>query len=108
MSAAGSRPSRASIPTQACLGASAHTGFDFGYPAHRAETNPIERRNHDVKRCADVVGIFPNEASLRQLVGAALLEQNDEWAVQHAPYMPCDTMAELLDPPSAELAVMAH
>ena len=50
-------------------------------------------------RATTVVGIFPNEAALRQLIGAALLEQNDEWAVQHAPYMPCDTMAELLDPP---------
>ena len=54
------------------------------------------------------MGIFPNEAALRQLVGAALLEQNDEWAVQRARYMPRDTMAELLDPPSAELSVMAH
>ncbi|MHB1284272.1 MAG: transposase, partial [Metallibacterium scheffleri] len=55
-----------------------------------------------------VVGIFPNEAAIRRLIGAVLLEQNDEWAVQRARYMPRDTMAELLDPPSAELSVMAH
>jgi transposase-like protein len=38
-------------------------------------TSPIERLNKDVKRRADVVGIFPNEA----LIGAVLFEQNDEW-----------------------------
>jgi transposase-like protein len=79
--------------------------------AHRTKlhsTNPIERLNHEVKRRADVVGIFPNEAAIRRLVGAVLLEQNDEWAVQRARYMPRDTMTELLDPPSAELSVMAH
>jgi transposase-like protein len=79
--------------------------------AHRTKlhsTNPIERLNHEVKRRADVVGIFPNEAAIRRLVGAVLLEQNDEWAVQRARYMPRDTLAEVVDQPDTELAVMAH
>jgi len=79
--------------------------------AHRTKlhsTNPIERLNHEVKRRADVVGIFPNEAAIRRLVGAVLLEQNDEWAVQRARYMPRDTLADVVDQPHTELAVMAH
>ena len=51
----------------------------------------------EVKRRADVVGIFPNEASIVRLIGAVLLEQNDEWQLQHR-YMQVEAMAELLAP----------
>jgi transposase-like protein len=40
-------------------------------------TNPPERLNKEVKRRADVFGIFPNEASITRLIGAVLLEPND-------------------------------
>ena len=47
-----------------------------------------------MKRRADVVGIFPNEDSIVRLIGAVLLEANDECQLQHR-YMQLEAMAEL-------------
>ena len=46
-----------------------------------------------VKRRTDVVGIFPNQDAITRLIGAILLEQNAEWAVQRARYMTLETIA---------------
>jgi transposase-like protein len=66
-------------------------------PAHRQKlhsTNTLERLNKEVKRRADVVGIFPNEASIVRLIGAVLMEQNDEWQLQHR-YLSLEPLADL-------------
>ena len=80
----------------------------IGFPAqHRVKlhsTNPLERLNKEVKRRADVVGIFPGEPSITRLIGAVLLEANDEWQLQHR-YMQVEAMAELLSPDAESKAL---
>jgi len=70
-------------------------------------TNPLERLNGEIKRRSEVVGIFPNEAAVTRLIGALLLEQNDEWAVQRARYMSLETIAPLSDAPIVTLPTVA-
>ena len=70
-------------------------------------TNPIECLDGEIKRRTEVVGIFPGEAAITRLIGAILLEQNDEWAVQRARYMTLETIAPLGDDPHIMLPVVA-
>ncbi len=60
----------------------AFKSFPKAHWAQIASTNPLERLNAEIKRRTNVVGIFPNDAAITRLVGALLLEQNDEWQLQ--------------------------
>jgi putative transposase len=80
----------------------AYMAFPSQHRAKLHSANPLERLNKEVKRRADVVGIFPNEDSITRLIGAVLLEQNDEWQLQHR-YMQVKGMAELATPQIEEL-----
>lgn len=85
----------------------AYMGFPSAHRTKLHSTNPIERLNGEIKRRTEVVGIFPNEAAITRLIGAILLEQNDEWAVQRARYMTLETIAPLSDDPIAGLPAVA-
>jgi len=82
-------------------------GPDVGTAPHIPVTNPLERVNGEIKRRTEVVGIFPNEAAITRLVGAILLEQNDEWGVQRSRYMTLETIAPITDDPIIGLPAMA-
>jgi transposase-like protein len=79
-------------------------------PQHRTKlhsTNPLERLNGEIKRRTEVVGIFPNEAAITRLVGAILLERNDEWAVQRSRYITLESITPVGDDPIVGLPIAA-
>ena len=78
--------------------------------SHRVQihsTNPLERLNAEIKRRTNVVGIFPNEAAIMRLVGALLLEQNDEWQLQRR-YLPLEGLQSLAENQTARLSAVVN
>lgn len=78
--------------------------------AHRVQihsTNPLERLNAEVKRRTNVIGIFPNDKAVIRLVGAMMLEQNDEWSLQRR-YMQLEGLLSLSDNQPARLSAVIN
>jgi putative transposase len=85
----------------------AFKSFPKAHWAQIASTNPLERLNAEIKRRTNVVGIFPNDAAITRLVGALLLEQNDEWQLQRR-YLQLEGLQTISDNQPVRLsAVMA-
>ncbi len=76
----------------------AHKHFPEEHRRQLHSTNPLERLNKEIKRRSNVIGIFPNVRATIRLVGAILLEQDDEWAVAERRYFSAESMKRLLTP----------
>jgi len=84
----------------------AYTAFPKEHWPQIASTNPLERLNGEIKRRSNVVGIFPNDRAVIRLVGALMLEQNDEWAVGRR-YMSLESLRPVSDDPLVKLPGVA-
>ena len=100
-------PKRAALMDDAEADVLASMGFPVQHRAKLHSTNPLERLHGEIKRRSDVVGIFPNKAAVTRLIGALLLEQNDEWAVQRARYMSLEAIAPMSDDATISMPTLA-
>jgi putative transposase len=76
----------------------AFCGFPVAHWRKIWSTNPLERINGEIKRRTNVVGIFPNDASIIRLITAVLVETHDEWAVAERRYLSEESMAKIGQP----------
>lgn len=88
-------PKAAAILEAAEVDVLAHTAFPRAHWRKIASTNPLERINKEIKRRSNVVGIFPDDASVIRLVSAVLLDQHDDWAIAERRYLSEESMAQI-------------
>lgn len=90
-------PKASAVLREAEEDALAYMAFPGEHWTRIYSTNPLERLNKEIKRRTNVVGIFPDVASTERLVGAVLMECNDEWQVNRR-YFSHESMRKLAHP----------
>ena len=91
-------PKAAAVLEEAAEDILAYRHLPLEHQRQLHSTNPLERLNKEIKRRSNVVGIFPNAAAVIRLVGAILIEQDDEWAVADRRYFSAESMKQLITP----------
>jgi putative transposase len=96
----GQFPDVSTMLTDAAEDLLAFTTFPQAHWRKIWSTNPLERINGEIKRRTNVVGIFPNDASVLRLVTAVIVETHDEWAVAERRYLSEESMTKLTAAPA--------
>jgi putative transposase len=99
-------PAAAELLLEAAEDVLAHMHFPPEHRRHLHSTNTLERLHKEVKRRSNVVGIFPDRASLLRLVGMILAEQDDEWAVAERRYFSVESMAKIGEAEGGEVPTL--
>jgi len=88
-------PKLAALMDEAEADVLAYMNFPVQHLAKLHSTNPFARLKGEIKRRSEAVGIFPDEDAAIRLIGALLLEPNDEWVVRRARHMTLESIAPL-------------